>query len=89
MISKRVAGTAVLMAALLWLGACTSSRETRGERDADANSPAGKFGQAAHHAADKLNKAAAEANRKIDKAAHDARAGWNQASRTGDKKDSR
>jgi hypothetical protein len=85
-VSRRILSAAAL-AAILSMGACTSSRESRERRNADANSAAGKFGQAAHHAADKLNKAAADANRKIDKAAHDARAGWDQASHN-DKKDS-
>lgn len=83
---KGIVCTAALAAVLLLAG-CTSSTETRTQQHADANSPAGKVGQAAHRAAYKLNKAAVEAGRDLKKAARQAQAGWDEASRKDQKKE--
>jgi hypothetical protein len=80
----RVAAASLLMTGLLSLGACTNSEHTS-SRHSDADSPAGKLGQAAYHAKVDLKRAAAEADRKLQKAARDARAGWQQAERTDSK----
>lgn len=65
---------------MLLLAAC-GSRESPQERHRDANSPAGKIGQAAHKAAVEANKAGKVIGRQLDKAAHDAHEGWKEAAR--------
>jgi hypothetical protein len=57
------------------------THESEAQRHYDANTPAGKAGQAAHRAAVEADKAAAAIARKLDKAAHDAREGWNEDAR--------
>jgi len=56
-------------------------RETSEERRHDADSPAGKVGQAAHKVAVEADKAGRAIGRQLDKAAHDAHEGWKEASR--------
>ena len=65
------------VAAALTLGAC-GPRETADQKHADANTPAGKLGQAAHKVAVEADKAGKVAARKLERAAHDAKAGWNE-----------
>jgi outer membrane murein-binding lipoprotein Lpp len=67
-----------VVSSLLLLSACTS-RESTEERHHDANTPAGKAGQAAHKVAVEMDKAGRVIGRKLDKAAHDAREGWDEA----------
>ena len=67
-----------IVAGLLALSACTS-RESPEERHRDANTPAGKVGQAAHKVAVEADKAGRVAGRKLQQAAHDAREGWKEA----------
>jgi len=62
----------------LTLSAC-SSNESEQERHEDANTPAGKAGQAAHKAVVEAEKAGRVVDRKLQKAAHDAREGWKEA----------
>lgn len=59
------------------LNAC-GRRETQEQRHGDANTPAGKVGQAAHKVAVEADKAGRVIGRKLDKAAHDAHEGWNE-----------
>ena len=70
----------MLLGALVTLNAC-GPRETEEQRHRDANTPAGKVGQAAHKVAVEADKAGRVVGRKLDKAAHDAREGWNEAAR--------
>jgi hypothetical protein len=70
-------GYIFLLAAALMLGGCTS-RQSAEQRRADANTPAGKVGQAAHKVAIEADKASKVAARKIQQAAHDAKAGWQE-----------
>jgi hypothetical protein len=71
---------AVFSASLLVSAAC-GPRETEGQKRADANTPAGKLGQAAHKAAVEADKAGRVMEKKLDKAAHDAHEGWKEAAR--------
>lgn len=71
---------AAILGAFLSLAAC-GYRETPQERHGDANTPAGKVGQAAHKAAVEADKAGRAIGRQLDKAAHDAHEGWKEASR--------
>lgn len=71
---------AMLIAGLLSAVGC-GYRETPEERSRDANSPAGKVGQAAHKVAVEAGKATRVVGRQLDKAAHDAHEGWKEASR--------
>ena len=68
------------IAGLLTMTGC-NYRETPEERSRDANTPAGKVGQAAHKAAVEAGKATRAVSRELDKAAHDAHEGWKEASR--------
>jgi hypothetical protein len=62
-----------------WLGsAACGSRESEEQRQHDANTVAGKLGQAAHRAAVEADKAGRVVGRQLDKAAHDAHEGWKQ-----------
>lgn len=70
----------LLIAGLLTVAGC-SYRETPEERSRDANTPAGKMGQAAHKVAVEAGKATRVVGNEINKAAHDAREGWKEASR--------
>jgi hypothetical protein len=73
------AATAVAVG-LLAITGC-ASHESDEERHDDANTPAGKVGQAAHRAAVEADKAGRVIGRKLDKAAHDAHEGWKEAAR--------
>jgi hypothetical protein len=77
---SRCARAIVLASLLLAINAC-GSRESEAEQHRDANSPAGKAGQAAHKAAVEANKAGRVIGRKLEKAAHDAHEGWKEAAR--------
>jgi hypothetical protein len=68
---------------LLALGLCIAcgSRPSEEERHRDANTPAGKVGQAAHKVAVEAGKASRQIGRELGKAAHDAHAGWKEAAR--------
>jgi hypothetical protein len=79
-VQSRCASVVLLAGLLLAANACTS-RESGSERHRDANSPAGKAGQAAHKAAVEANKAGRVIGRKLEKAAHDAHEGWKEAAR--------
>jgi len=65
------------MVAALVLGGC-GPRENAEQKHSDANTPAGKLGQAAHKVAVEADKAGKVAAQKLQKAAHDAKAGWNE-----------
>jgi hypothetical protein len=71
---------AILIGSWLTLSAC-GYRETTEERHRDANSAAGKVGQAAHKVAVEAGKASRAVGRQLDKAAHDAHEGWKEAGR--------
>jgi hypothetical protein len=65
----------------LLLAASCGPRESDTQRRHDANTPAGKVGQAAHRAAVQADKAAAAVGRKLNRAAHDAHEGWKEDAR--------
>jgi hypothetical protein len=65
------------LAGFLAFASC-GTHESEAQRHQDANTPAGKVGQAAHRAAVEADKAARAIGKKVDKAAHDAREGWNE-----------
>jgi hypothetical protein len=67
-------------AVLVTLSAC-GSRQSEEERHRQANTPAGKVGQAAHKVAVQAGKASRAMGRQLDKAARDAHAGWKEAAR--------
>ena len=69
-----------LLAAFLTFSACTP-RESEEERHREANTPAGKVGQAAHKVTVEVDKAGRAVGRQLDKAAHDAHEGWKEAGR--------
>ena len=69
-----------LLVGLLALNAC-GSRESAQQQHRDANTPAGKAGQAAHKAAVEADKAGQVIGRKLEKAAHEAHEGWKEAAR--------
>ncbi len=73
-------GIRMILAGLIMLGSC-GPHETQEQRHREANTPAGKVGQAAHKVAVEADKAGRVIGRKLDKAAHDAREGWNEDSR--------
>ena len=70
----------LMIAGLLVAGSC-GPRESDTQRRHDANTAAGKVGQAAHRAAVEADKAAAAVGRKLDKAAHEAHEGWKEDAR--------
>ncbi len=75
---------AIILAGLIVLNGCSiypSKEQAKEQQRRDANTPAGKMGQAAHKAAVEVGKAGAVIGQKLDKAAHDAHAGWNEAAR--------
>ena len=72
---------AVLVLAGLYATTSCGTRQSEAQRQHDANTPAGKVGQAAHRAAVEADRAAAAVGRKVDKAAHEAREGWNEDAR--------
>ena len=57
------------------------SRQSEEERHRQANTPAGKLGQAAHKVAVEADKASRKIGRELGKAARDAHAGWKEAAR--------
>lgn len=71
--------TFILVTLLVFTGC--GPRESEAQRNHDANTPAGKAGQAAHRAAVELDKAGRVIGQKLDKAAHDAHEGWNEDAR--------
>ena len=77
----RLGPAVLLMGALATLGGCSRSTESAGQRHADANTPAGKLGKAAHTVAVHTEKAAKAAGRELGKAAHQAHEGWKEAAR--------
>jgi hypothetical protein len=70
-----------LALAALGTSVACGSRQSEEQRHRDANTPAGKVGQAAHKAAVEAGKASRAIGRKLDKAARDAHAGWKEAAR--------
>jgi hypothetical protein len=70
----------IVIGECLLLSAC-GYREAPETRHAEANTPAGKVGQAAHKAAIEAGKASRAIGRELDKAAHDAREGWKEEGR--------
>jgi len=56
-------------------------RESTEQRHHEANTPAGKVGQAAHKAAVEADKAGRVISRKLGEAAHDAHEGWKEDAR--------
>jgi hypothetical protein len=69
----------VLAAGMLTGAGCTSSKPPEHRQGADANSAAGKLGQAAHKMAVEADKAGRVMGQKLQKAAKDAHAGWKEA----------
>jgi hypothetical protein len=67
------------------LSSCRST-ESSEQRHQDANTPAGKLGQAAHKVATQADRAGKVVGRKLEQAAHDAHEGWVEAGRTDRKK---
>lgn len=65
--------------ALVLFAAGCGSRESANQHHEEANTPAGKVGQAAHEVAKDAGKAARVVGRQLGKAAHDAREGWKEA----------
>jgi hypothetical protein len=64
------------------LGACSRApSESASQRNHEANTAAGKVGQAAHTVAKDAGKVAKSAGRSLSKAAHEAREGWKEADR--------
>lgn len=78
--SFHVIAAALFAAVVLFMAGCTSS-ESEAQRHQEANSAAGKLGQAAHKVAVGTEKAAKVAGRKLEKAAHQAHEGWNESAR--------
>jgi hypothetical protein len=69
-----------LLAAFLLLASC-ASHESQLQRRDDANTPAGKVGQAAHKASVEADKAGRVIGQKLQQAAHDAHEGWKEDQR--------
>lgn len=70
----------VILIALGMSLAC-GSRQSEEERRRQANTPAGKVGQAAHKAAVEAGKASRKIGQHLGKAARDMHAGWKEAAR--------
>jgi hypothetical protein len=81
LLNMRAQCAAILFCASLLASVACGPRQTEEQRHADANTPAGKLGQAAHKAAVQLDKAGRVVGKKMDKAAHDAHEGWKEAQR--------
>jgi hypothetical protein len=77
--SFRVFAAALLLSAILSVSGCSTSTESDAQRRSEANSAAGKLGQAAHKVAVHTEKAAKVVGRKLDKAAHQAHEGWEES----------
>jgi hypothetical protein len=78
-------GKTLFILGFLMLAGC-GYRETPEQRRDDANTAAGKVGQAAHKVAVEAGKASRAVGRELDKAAHDAHEGWKEAARKDQKK---
>jgi len=78
-------GKTLLILGFLMLAGC-GYRETPEQHRDEANTPAGKVGQAAHKVAVEAGKASRAIGRELDKAAHDAHEGWKEAARKDQKK---
>jgi hypothetical protein len=85
-VDMRQIGTGVLVLAMLGMAVACGPRETPEQRRSEANTPAGKLGQAARKAANEANKASRVISKQLNQAAHDAREGWKEAGRTDGKK---
>ena len=70
----------IIFVGLITLTACSSPPAREG-RSRDANTPAGKLGQAAYKATVEVGKAGKVIGRKLDTAAHNAHEGWKEAAR--------
>lgn len=76
----------IVVAAVLTLCGC-SQYEAPAQQHHEANTVAGKVGQAAHRAAVATDKAGHAVGRQLEHAAHDAHEGWKEdAQRTRDRK---
>ncbi len=85
-ITMKHAVTLLLAGSLVFLGAC-SKHETADQQRHEADTVAGKMGQAAHRAAVQADKAGRALGRQMAHAAHDAHEGWKEdAQRTKDRK---
>jgi len=71
---------AIVLLGLMTLGACSAPPPKEG-RSRDANTPAGKLGQAAYKASVEVGKAGKVIGQKLDTAAHNAHEGWKEAAR--------
>lgn len=71
---------AIFVTGLLMLSGC-GPHQSAEQRHEDANTPAGKLGQAAHRATVEANKASQAIRRQLGQAAHDAREGWKEDAR--------
>jgi hypothetical protein len=78
-------GKTLFILGFLMLAGC-GYRETPEQRRDDANTAAGKVGQAAHKVAVEAGKASRVIGRELDKAAHDAHEGWKEAAKKDQKK---
>ena len=65
--------------ALVIVVAGCRSHESPSQQHHEANTPAGKVGQAAHEVAKDAGKAARVVGRQLGKAAHQAHEGWKEA----------
>ena len=74
-------GRRVLLAVVLAAGLLVSCgpKDDEQQRHHDANTPAGKAGQAAYGASKQIGKAAKAAGKELSKAAHEAHEGWKEA----------
>ncbi len=68
----------VLVAGILGVACACGPRETVEQRHQEANTPAGKAGQAAHKVAVEADKAGRAVRRQLNRAAHDAHEGWKE-----------
>jgi len=66
---------------ILALTSCIGSHESAAERQKNADTVAGKAGQAAHAVAKQTGKAARAAGKKLGQAAHEAQDGWRESAR--------
>jgi hypothetical protein len=68
-----------MLAATLLTGLACTDPETPARRHHEANTPAGKVGQAAHKLSVEADKAGRVVGRQLQHAAHDAHEGWKEA----------
>ena len=76
---------AIIFVGLITMVACSSPPPKEG-RTREANTPAGKVGQAAYKATVEVGNAGKVIGRKLDTAAHNAHEGWKEAARKDQKK---